>query len=434
MKKLFVLAAMCAFALTSCHNHSGHSHAEHDHEHDHVHEHAHEAHAEHVHEHDHSAHEHEGHSHEGHDHSAHNHDAHSHEGHNHSEPEAHSEHAHGEIVLSPEQAAAAGVKTQQIVAGPFATAIRTSGKITADSGTEMVMVARTSGILSWNGRTPSLGQYVSKGKSIGSVSAESMTGGDAATSYRIAYEAALNKYERAKALREQQIISENQFIEAEAQYKSALNAYQATLSQDAKGGASLDAPMSGYISELFKREGEYVAAGEAIATLNSIASVRLVADLPERYISLRNRISSANFRLSYSEETFNTSDLNGRMIGVGTSVSDNSAYLPVTFEMSNAGSQMVPGSYAEVWLITEERQNVLSVPESALTEEQGQFFIYQKLDAECYKKLPVKLGERNGKNVEIISGIHGGEEIVTEGAFQVKISAASVIPGHTHNH
>ncbi|MBQ5639517.1 MAG: efflux RND transporter periplasmic adaptor subunit, partial [Bacteroidales bacterium] len=342
--------------------------------------------------------------------------------------------AHGEIVLSPEQAAAAGVKTQQIVAGPFATAIRTSGKITADSGTEMVMVARTSGILSWNGRTPSLGQYVSKGKSIGSVSAESMTGGDAATSYRIAYEAALNKYERAKALREQQIISENQFIEAEAQYKSALNAYQATVSQDAKGGASLDAPMSGYISELFKREGEYVAAGEAIATLNSIASVRLVADLPERYIALRNRISSANFRLSYSEETFNTSDLNGRMIGVGTSVSDNSAYLPVTFEMNNAGSQMVPGSYAEVWLITEERHNVLSVPESALTEEQGQFFIYQKLDAECYKKLPVKLGERNGKNVEIISGIHGGEEIVTEGAFQVKISAASVIPGHTHNH
>ena len=154
---------MCAFALTSCHNHSSESHAEHEHAHEH-------------------SHEHEGHSH---DHSAHNHDA-------------HTEHAHGEIVLSPEQAAAAGVKTQQIVAGPFATAIRTSGKITADSGTEMVMVARTSGILSWNGRTPSLGQYVSKGKSIGSVSAESMTGGDAATSYRIAYEAALNKYERAK--------------------------------------------------------------------------------------------------------------------------------------------------------------------------------------------------------------------------------------------
>lgn len=433
MKKLFVLAAMCAFALTSCHNHSGHSHAEHDHEHDHVHEHAHEAHAEHVHDHDHS-HDHSAHEHESHSHEDHSHEGHSHEGHSHEAHAEHAEHAHGEIVLSAEQAAAAGVKTQHIVAGPFATAVRTSGKITADSGTEMVLVARTSGILSWNGRTPSLGQYVSKGKSIGSVSAESMTGGDAATSYRIAYEAALNKYERAKALREQQIISENQFIEAEAQYKNALNAYQATVSQDTKGGASLDAPMNGYISEVFKREGEYVAAGEAIATLNSIASVRLVADLPEKYIALRNRISSANFRLSYSEETFNTSDFNGRMIGVGTSVSDNSAYLPVTFEMNNAGSQMVPGSYAEVWLITEERQNVLSVPESALTEEQGQFFIYQKLDAECYKKLPVKLGERNGKNVEIISGIHGGEEIVTEGAFQVKISAASVIPGHTHNH
>ncbi len=425
MKKFFVLAAMCAFALTSCHNHSSHSHdhAEHDHAgHDH---------AEHVHEHDHAEHNHDhaAHSHEDHDHASHDHAEH-----NQAAEAAHSEHAHGEIVLSAEQAAAAGVKTQHIVAAPFATAIRTSGKITSDSGTEMVMVARTSGILRWNGRTPSLGQYVSKGKSIGSVSAEAMSGGDAATSYRIAYEAALNKYKRAKSLREQQIISENQFIEAEAEYKSALNAYQATVSQGSNGGASLDAPMNGYISEVFKREGEYVAAGEAVATINSIASVRLVADLPEKYIGMRHRISSANFRLSYSEKTYNTAEYKGRMIGVGTSVSDNSTYLPVTFEMSNLKNEIVPGSYAEVWLITEERQDVLSVPESALTEEQGQFFIYQKLDAECYKKLPVKLGERNGKNVEIVSGIHGGEEIVTEGAFQVKISAATVIPGHTHNH
>ena len=95
----------------------------------------------------------------------------------------------------------------------------------------------------------------------------------------------------------------------------------------------------------------------------------------------------------------------------------------------------MPGSFAEVWLLTRPRENVLSVPVSALTEEQGLYFVYLKLDGSCYKKQEVKLGESDGIRTEIVSGLKPGDNVVTKGVYNVKLASASnIIPAHTHNH
>jgi multidrug efflux pump subunit AcrA (membrane-fusion protein) len=80
-------------------------------------------------------------------------------------------------------------------------------------------------------------------------------------------------------------------------------------------------------------------------------------------------------------------------------------------------------------------RGVISLPESALTEEQGLYFVYLKLDDECYKKQEVQLGTSNGERVEILSGLKDGDTVVTRGAIHVKLAAASnAIPTHSHNH
>ena len=113
---------------------------------------------------------------------------------------------------------------------------------------------------------------------------------------------------------------------------------------------------------------------------------------------------------------------------------DGSYYIPVTFEFDNRGS-VVPGSFAEVWLLTSKRENVLSLPVSAITEEQGLYFVYLKMDASCYTKREVTLGESDGARTEILSGIKAGDNVVVKGAYNVKLASASnAIPAHTHNH
>jgi len=96
---------------------------------------------------------------------------------------------------------------------------------------------------------------------------------------------------------------------------------------------------------------------------------------------------------------------------------------------------VVPGSFVEVYLLSRPMQNVIAVPETALTEEQGSFFVYRQVDAECYEKQRVSVGADDGQRVQILEGVKPGDRIVTRGAYQVKLASASnAIPAHTHEH
>ena len=80
-------------------------------------------------------------------------------------------------------------------------------------------------------------------------------------------------------------------------------------------------------------------------------------------------------------------------------------------------------------------ENVISLPRTALTEEQGLFFVYLQLDEEGYKKQEVTLGADNGQSVQILTGVKAGDPVVVSGAYQVKLASASnAIPAHSHEH
>ena len=116
------------------------------------------------------------------------------------------------------------------------------------------------------------------------------------------------------------------------------------------------------------------------------------------------------------------------------SAGDSSYYVPVTFEFDNKGD-IIPGSFVEVWLLSSPMENVISVPRTALTEEQGIYFVYLQLDEEGYLKQEVTIGADNGQSVQILTGVKAGDRVVTEGAYQVRLASASnAIPAHSHEH
>ncbi len=127
------------------------------------------------------------------------------------------------------------------------------------------------------------------------------------------------------------------------------------------------------------------------------------------------------------------SELGGRLYTAGRIIPDGSTLVPVVFEFDAAG-RFPDGAYADVVLLGRERTDVVSVPLSALTEQQGLYYVYVQLDADCYRRQQVWRGADDGVNVEIVRGLEGGERIVTRGAVNVKMASASgAIPhGHTH--
>ncbi|MBK8427720.1 MAG: hypothetical protein IPL27_17900 [Lewinellaceae bacterium] len=77
----------------------------------------------------------------------------------------------------------------------------------------------------------------------------------------------------------------------------------------------------------------------------------------------------------------------------------------------------------------------MTVPKSALIEEQGIFYVYVQTEGESFQKREVKTGSNDGVNVQILSGLTPGERVVSKGAYQIKLSSMSgTMPAHGHEH
>ena len=385
--------------------------------------------------HDHEGHAHETHHHESHSHEGHNHEGHNHEGHNHNVTSGHeTAEAHGdEIILTPAKAKAAGVKVAEVVPTTFHHVIKTSGQILSAQGQESMVVAPMAGVVTFK-RQLTEGMAIKKGESLLTLTASNLAEGDPIAKARVNYETARTAYERAERLVNEQIISRKAYEEAYAAYESARIAYEGLSAHQTANGQQVAAPLGGYIKNLLVNEGDYVERGQPLASVTQDRKLYLRADVSEKHYPALRTLKSANFRPTSSTETFSLADLNGRLLSFGKASGANGNYLPVTFEFDNQG-QVMPGLYCEVWLISSPIEGAIAVPTTALVEEQGSLFVFIQVDEEGYMKQLVTTGAHDGRQVQIVSGLHAGQRVVVEGAYQVKLASTSnAIPAHSHEH
>ena len=418
------------FALGACNNkniqgHEGHGHSTVTHNND---EHNHEAEG-----HDHEA---EGHTHgtEGECNGDHKHDAaDNHQGtaagHDETAEAAHSD----EIILPKAKADAAGVKVSIVEPAPFQQVIKTRGQVLAAQGDESVAVATVAGVVSFRGKVTE-GMSVGSGTPLVTISSHNIADGDPVQRARIAYEVSKKEYERMKALVKNKIVSDKDFAQAEQNYENARISYEAVAQNHSAQGQAIPSPISGYVKSLLVKEGDYVTVGQPLVSVTQNRKLFLRADVSEKYYPYLRTIGSANFCTPYNNKVYALKDLNGRLLSYGKASGDNGYYVPITFEFDNKGD-IIPGSFVEIFLLSSPMENVISLPHTALTEEQGSFFVYLQVDEEGYKKQLVTLGADNGERVQILSGVKAGDKVVTQGAYQVKLAGATnAIPAHSHEH
>lgn len=382
---------------------------------------------------EHAAHSHEGENHEGHDHEeeGHNHEEEGHEGHNHeAEEQGHSD----EIIFTKAQAAKTDFEVREIQPGTFHQIIKTTGQIMPAPGDESVIVATSNGVVSYANNNLAAGSTVGQGQTLFYIASKNLGEGDYYARTRASFEKAKAEYDRGQKLVKDKIISQKEFETIQLNYQNAKIAYDAISGKQSAKGVGITTPLNGFIKNITVKDGEYVTAGQPIATVSQNKRLVLRADVSEKYFpSLRN-IHTANFKTPYDNQVYTLTELSGKLLSAGKSAEANTFFIPVTFEFDNRGA-VIPGSFVEVYLISSPMENIISLPVTALTNEMGYFYVYKQLDEEGYQKQEVKIGANNGKEVQILSGLQPGERVVTKGAYQVKMASASgAIPGHTHEH
>lgn len=372
-------------------------------------------------------------SNDGHDHGATSSEVHSEDdGHGHGTEAAEGSHT-DEIAFTSVQAQAVGLRTEVVKPASFRNVIKTSGQIQAPQGDEQTIVATSAGIVSFVNSSISDGTPVRAGEAIVTISAKNLQDGDPAMKAKIAFETAEKEYRRAEGLVADKIISAKQFEQARLAYENAKTAYEAQAANVTSSGIRVTSPISGYIKNRLVSQGDYVSVGQPIATVAQNRRLQLRAEVSENYFNQLKSVSSANFKTAYDNSTYRLSDLNGKLLSYGKTSGSNSFYIPVTFEFDNVGD-IIPGSFTEVYLLSTPRDGVLSIPVSALTEEQGINFVYIQVEPEAYVKKEVTVGQNNGERAEITKGLNAGEAVVVGGVTQVKLASASGAIPDGHNH
>lgn len=383
--KLIAMTAIAVVGLSSCHEHS---HGEHDADHDHDHHHE-------------------------------------------SEEAAHAGQSSDEISFSEDKQKTFNIITDSVRVIPFASVIHVGGQMLPAQGDEFVLVAPSSGVVSFK-TTLSQGSFLQEGSVVAQISSEAIAGGDQVARAKASYETALSQYERATQLSSEGLISKTEYEQAHLAYVQAKSEYEALGSVSQGSGVPVKVGSKGYVRSLEVVSGQYVQAGQPIVTLSRGRSLILQAEVPERYASTLGTVLDANFSVP-SGEIYSVRELGGRVLSRARNAVDG--YFTVTLEVPDRGT-LVSGAYAEVWLKSAKSSaECIVIPTSALIEEQGIYSVFVQLDEDCFRKREVKLGESDGRRVQVVSGLEVGETIVTGGTMHIKLaSVASVPAGHNHNH
>lgn len=360
------------------------------------------------------------------------HEGHDHEHHAHQPEKPSEEHEKGLILLSEEQTEKLGVTAEEVLPGDFSNVIKVSGEISAMPGSEGAVAARQAGIVKLAPGI-SAGMTVGAGRAVASVTARGMSGGDPNEAARVAYQSAKRELERLTPLHKEGIVSTRDYNAALQRVEEA----RVAIGGSSSGGSSTaTAPVAGVITSLDVVDGQFVEAGQTIATISSNNALTLRADLPESAVAQLAGITGARFRPSYSEEVTDVIASGGKMVSKPSVSSAIGGYIPVYFTLPKGDGNLINGTYCEVYLLGNTRHDVLAVADEAVSEQQGKYFVYVEKMPGHYEKRPVAVGAADGLRREIKSGLKPGEKVVSKGMTFVRLAEVSgVVPeGHSHSH
>lgn len=87
--------------------------------------------------------------------------------------------------------------------------------------------------------------------------------------------------------------------------------------------------------------------------------------------------------------------------------------IPVRISIDNTDNRVIPDLSASGDVTLERKETVLLAPREAVSAERGRHFVYLKR-GDGFTAREVRLGERNNTQVEILAGLHEGDEIALE--------------------
>jgi cobalt-zinc-cadmium efflux system membrane fusion protein len=241
--------------------------------------------------------------------------------------------------------------------------------------------------------------------------------------------------DRKRALAAEQIVPLREVQEAESaanEARAALRAARAAIAsfgadppaEDDDGAASssfvLRAPIAGSVIERTGVIGQMLDPASPAFRVGDLSTLWLTVHAFERdAVRIRRGVDA---RLTFS--ALPGQDFDGRVSVVGREVERESRTVPVRIDVRNRGGLLRPGMSATAMLpIGETGAAILTVPVASVQRVRNAWCVFLPKDANHFEIRRIGRGRDLGTEVEVLSGLAGGDTIVVDGAFLLKAHA-----------
>jgi cobalt-zinc-cadmium efflux system membrane fusion protein len=124
-------------------------------------------------------------------------------------------------------------------------------------------------------------------------------------------------------------------------------------------------------------------------------------------------------------------DFTGTVASVGRQVESESRTVPVRIDVRNSGNRLRPGMSASAAVpVGTTGAPILTVPVAAVQRVRNEWCVFLPMDASHFEIRRIGRGRDLGGEVEVLSGVKAGEQIVVDGAFLLKAQAEKGEGGH----
>ncbi len=182
------------------------------------------------------------------------------------------------------------------------------------------------------------------------------------------------------------------------------------------------APFSGRVIKRLVDVGQNLSMGTALFDLADFDPLLARVHVPSREFNSLQRDQAVNLVLDSTGDR-----LKGHIKLISPVIDPASGTIKLTIEVVEYPANTRPGDFAQVRIVTEQRNGVVLVPRSAVLTDKGESVVYTVIEGEqgtTAERRVVETGFIDDDNAQIVSGLSAAELVVVKGQRSLKHGAA----------
>lgn len=228
-------------------------------------------------------------------------------------------------------------------------------------------------------------------------------------------------YDRDRILQKKNVVSQSTIDTDLSQLQEAqasVNETEAKIRQK-----TVIAPFSGRVGISQVDLGQYLSAGTAIVTLQSLDPLRVQFSIPEQYLTSLYYQQPVDVSVNMP----NSTTIHGSITAINSKVDQATRSVLVEATIPNKNMALYPGMFAtiNIWLRTQ--NNVVVLPETSISYSLhgDSVFIIKSEGSKRHPSLTayrqyVTVGERRNNEVSILKGIQPHDQVITSGQLKLQ--------------